>query len=406
MSNGRNYRVDLRRKKIVWLFVAAVGVIIISALVGAALKSNKYEYVNELLRPKDGQGQKMYELEIEHGGTSDNVVVYVDAKKLTKEELDEIFGEAKKILDLQLLGTNTNMDFVTEPLNLVSTLSEYNMQVDWFIDDVEVIDYWGDIHQQSESRSVTITATLTYEGRIMEGLEASREYSYELIVQPYNKEQLRGIAIDKMLDEADNDSGDMDRIILPKEYEGKQLKYRMKSENSLVKLVLIVPVILVILIVELRSKEEKKKKKLREQLIMEYPEIISKLSLLVSSGMTPYNALDRIAADGDGEAYKRLSSVIKNIQSGASQRSQYASFGQIFGVYCYSRLGSMLEQNVVKGNERLRAMLRQECAQALEERKARARKAGEQAGTKMLFPMMLMLVVVMIVIMVPAFMSM
>ena len=66
----------------------------------------------------------------------------------------------------------------------------------------------------------------------------------------------------------------------------------------------------------------------------------------------------------------------------------------------------MLEQNVVRGNEKLRAMLKEECLQALEDRKARARKAGEQAGTKMLFPMMLMLIVVMAVIMVPAFSSM
>ena len=43
--------------------------------------------------------------------------------------------------------------------------------------------------------------------------------------------------------------------------------------------------------------------------------------------------------------------------------------------------------------------------EALEERKARARKAGEQAGTMLLMPMMMMLVVVMVIIMVPAFMS-
>ena len=106
------------------------------------------------------------------------------------------------------------------------------------------------------------------------------------------------------------------------------------------------------------------------------------------------------------ECPARLAAVVGNIQSGASERSQYASFGRIFGLGAYSRLGSMLEQNAVKGNERLRIMLREECEQALEERKARARKAGEQAGTKMLFPMMLMLLIVMAVIMVPAFWSM
>ena len=50
-------------------------------------------------------------------------------------------------------------------------------------------------------------------------------------------------------------------------------------------------------------------------------------------------------------------------------------------------------------------MLREECEQALEERKARARKAGEQAGTKMLFPMMMMFGIIIVIIMVPAFLS-
>ena len=43
--------------------------------------------------------------------------------------------------------------------------------------------------------------------------------------------------------------------------------------------------------------------------------------------------------------------------------------------------------------------------EAFIERKALARKAGEEAGTKLLLPMGLMLCVVMVVIIVPAFMS-
>ena len=121
--------------------------------------------------------------------------------------------------------------------------------------------------------------------------------------------------------------------------------------------------------------------------------------------MTPYNAFVRIASDGSGEAYTQIKNMVRRIQSGKAERLEYADFGRIFGVHCYSRLGTMLEQNIVRGNERLREMLRKECMEALEERKVRARKAGEQAGTKLLMPMMMMLIVVMVIIMVPAFMS-
>ena len=51
-------------------------------------------------------------------------------------------------------------------------------------------------------------------------------------------------------------------------------------------------------------------------------------------------------------------------------------------------------------------ILEKESLEAMEQRKERALQLGEMAGTKLLFPMMLMLGIVMAVIMVPAFMTM
>ena len=280
------------------------------------------------------------------------------------------------------------------------------MQVRWYIEDREVIDYWGNIYQGNDEKATRVIATLVYEKEAGEGVEKSREYIYEPKVRPYSEKQLHDMEIMEIFDTADENSANGDSVILPQSHNGKRLQYRIKKENEVFRFILIIPLIIAVVIIEKRSMQTSRKKKMQEELTREYPEIISKLSLLTGAGMTPYNALKRIAADGEGEAYSRLAAIIGNIQSGVSERVQYASFGQIFGLDIYSRLGSMLEQNAVKGNERLRIMLREECEQALEERKARARKAGEQAGTKMLFPMMLMLLIVMAVIMVPAFMSM
>ena len=50
-------------------------------------------------------------------------------------------------------------------------------------------------------------------------------------------------------------------------------------------------------------------------------------------------------------------------------------------------------------------LLEQEAADAMEERKTLARKLGEEAGTKMLMPLILMLGIVIAIIMVPAMLS-
>ncbi len=50
-------------------------------------------------------------------------------------------------------------------------------------------------------------------------------------------------------------------------------------------------------------------------------------------------------------------------------------------------------------------MLRIEAVQAFEERMARAKRLGEEAGTKLLAPMFLMLAEVLVIVVVPAFLS-
>lgn len=58
-----------------------------------------------------------------------------------------------------------------------------------------------------------------------------------------------------------------------------------------------------------------------------------------------------------------------------------------------------------KRNEGTGAAIRTEVSDAFEERKNLAKKSGEEAGTKMLFPMMMMFGIIIVIIMVPAFLS-
>ena len=70
------------------------------------------------------------------------------------------------------------------------------------------------------------------------------------------------------------------------------------------------------------------------------------------------------------------------------------------------KLVSLLDQNLKLGVGTMLITLREETRDAFEDRKNLIEKKSEEAGTKLLVPMILMLVVVVVVIMVPAFMSM
>ena len=91
------------------------------------------------------------------------------------------------------------------------------------------------------------------------------------------------------------------------------------------------------------------------------------------------------------------------MDSGVTEAEGYENFGRRCDLQIYIRLGALLSQNLRKGTKGLSELLKLESIQAFEERKARAKRLGEEAGTKLLLPMFLMLVVVLIIVIVPAF---
>ena len=66
-------------------------------------------------------------------------------------------------------------------------------------------------------------------------------------------------------------------------------------------------------------------------------------------------------------------------------------------------MSTLLAQNLKRGNSTLLERLREEADKAAEEQLQQSRKLGEEAETKLLAPMVLMLAIVMALIMIPAF---
>ena len=93
------------------------------------------------------------------------------------------------------------------------------------------------------------------------------------------------------------------------------------------------------------------------------------------------------------------------IELGMSEEQAYYRLGRRLGIPCYIKIMTLLEQNMKRGGRGLVDMFEQEENIALEERKNLAKRYGEEAGTKLLGPMIVLLLVVMLMIMVPALWS-
>lgn len=158
---------------------------------------------------------------------------------------------------------------------------------------------------------------------------------------------------------------------------------------------------------------EKKEKKRKERLLLEYPEFVSKLSLLLGSGMTILSAFQKMNQmyrkqenkKKDSPVYDELYRMLCEVENGMGEFRAYQRFGERCSLQPYRKLTSLLLSSQQMGNRKLTERLNEEADRVFQERKNMARKLGEEAATKMLFPMMMMLAVVMGIVMVPAFLS-
>lgn len=102
---------------------------------------------------------------------------------------------------------------------------------------------------------------------------------------------------------------------------------------------------------------------------------------------------------------KKSLSCVTNSRAVFRRAPRMEKFGSRCGLRSYTRLCSLLVQNLRKGNAELLARLQEEADAAMELRKDTARKLGEEAGTKLLVPMIMMLIVVMMMITIPAYLG-
>ena len=118
------------------------------------------------------------------------------------------------------------------------------------------------------------------------------------------------------------------------------------------------------------------------------------------------NYVNQREALGVRLVYEEMALTINEMQGGISEGEAYERFGKRCELTPYLKLGALLSQNLRKGSRGISDLLRVEAIQSFENRKNLAKQKGEEAGTKLMLPMIGMLAVVMIMVMVPAFLTM
>lgn len=395
-------------------------ILVLMFLGGAALLIADYVASRQpieggLIRNTYGSGKRTEELEVSAGESKrEKIEVQVSEREYSGEELQQMFQRCIAGMDRRILGKNESLDHIESDMDLITGIDGVPVEISWELDRYDVMNVYGELQEDGltkEGTLVMLKGTLTYS----ENPEEQALYECAVMVFPKTLEagEQQAADIADRIAEEDERTQTEKELMLPKDIAGKPLQFFKMMDGRGAVLMAMAGLIAVLLLALEKQNQEKERLKKQAQMQMDYPEIVSKLTLLLGAGMTVKRAWKRIAMDYEEEkhiwgsryAYEEMRQTCNEMDSGITEAESYERFGRRCGLQAYVKLGALLSQNLRKGTKGMNQILQTEAVQSFEERKARARRLGEEAGTKLLAPMFLMLAVVLVIVIVPAFMS-
>lgn len=370
--------------------------------------------VTSLTRPEFDGVATSKDLIISVDGEKSDISLTIEPKVLSTKEILNIFDSLHDDIEKSLLDENTSLDHVDKKLNFVYSISNNltgNKQVtiNWKVADNTLINYNGSLLYENIPKDGTTTTV--YGTMKLEGYDFTATKEITVTLYPETQSTLKQLTkeLENMINSKELISEKT--VNLPLSSSFGKLKYYKKTEEFPV---IVFPMFLLTLVLIVYSRISRIKEqtlKRNNELLHDYPEIISKLTLLYCAGLNIQNAFRRIAADydrskaGSRYAYEEIKLMLKAIDNGTGEAVAYTDFGHNCVHPCYIKLGNLLSQNLRRGSSEIYSLLEYEAMNSLQDKKALIKISGEKASTKALVPMVLMLLVVFIMIIAPAFMS-
>lgn len=369
-----------------------------------------------LPRPDAGEEASEYELKVRIGDETLEVPMEVSPRMYDENEVNQHFSNVEEKLSDMVRGENESLEQVKTKLQLVTEVDQEGIEIQWFSSDYSLVDTAGVVHnenmQEGEERSCVIKAVLSYGQPESEQYEKQIEYEITVVAPDRTEEEKKKFYVERMLKQANLECDKEGQVQLPEQIDGEEVQY-IDQENEIPAKIFPILAVVAVAVLYLGDMADKKRRMdmRARQLRYDYSEVISKLTLLTGAGMTFRRAWEKIVTDYEraGKStryvYEEMRNTLYEMKAGISELEAYERFGKRCNVKEYLKLAALLQQNLKKGSKGLGKMLEEEVEDAFDLRKNLAIQQGEEAGTKLLLPMTIMLLVVMMIVMVPALMS-
>ncbi|MEE3419936.1 MAG: hypothetical protein VZR02_02360 [Lachnospiraceae bacterium] len=361
-----------------------------------------------IVRNEHGMGESSKTLIMEKDGKEEPVRVRLPERELSEKETKHDLKEASDRLPSLVLG-GMPASHVDGDLNFPESIDDLYAEITYMTSDPDLVDWNGALGESipKEGASVIITAKITVG-------DASREKELALTVFPEKLSRAGTLAKTVNSWISANNDETRSRVSLPSTLDGEDVSWSQKSDNRGPWILTLGWLSFSLLLYSEHEKHKKEQADVNRLLLIDYPYIVSRFSLLLEAGLSLKRALGQItkrylkSLRSGGEKRPGFELLIKAQEAmshGESELAAYREIGRATDLMEYKNFSNLLVQNLTLGGREMLVLMRKEADRSLMDRRARAGVLGDEAGTKLLFPMMLLLGVVMAILMVPAMLS-
>ena len=379
----------------------------IAAAILLGVKAYKETMLNGYELPRNEVSEGTYEQKIiaDLGETKIPITVTVKERVLSKDEAEMAFSKAEEVLPELLKGKNESLYGVTTGLNFVDKLPDCCVEVEWTEKQSDYFYSDGKLREEvqlNEPVELVVSAILICQ-------EYTKDYQTEIRIMPEKREAEQKLLA--LIEQKGEESRNKDVMLLPENFEGRQIIWRKPLDITFLYFFIFIIVAVFALKVGKKRDEKELQIKRLEELESDYAQIVSKFSMLLSTGLSIRNAWERIVVMQKRKGmlgrvvYQELNWGLGQMQKGVSELEVYEKFGVRVKEMHYKKLMALFISDKRRGSIPILEAMNQEMLLAWEERKRKTRQQGEKIGTKLLIPMMGMLSVVFVMVLVPAFLS-
>lgn len=141
----------------------------------------------------------------------------------------------------------------------------------------------------------------------------------------------------------------------------------------------------------------------REALMMEFPQVLSKMTLLVNAGMMLREAWKKVAFSGEGVIYTEMQITLQEFENGVSELDAYQHFADRCALKEMRKFSALVSQGLTKGSSDLARFLLEMTEELWAEKRAVVMQKAAKAQSKLLLSTGLIFVGILIMIVVPVF---